>query len=60
VKNLLSGHGIIFEWSDYSTADLKKILKHSKALEKLGVDQDEDLQYSIVQEIQERESNDDC
>jgi hypothetical protein len=52
----MSGHGPITEWSDYSTATLKKILTHSRALENLGVEQDEDWLYSIVREIEERKN----
>ena len=50
----MSGHGLITEWSLHSVRDLRKILRHFEALEELGFNQDEDVIYSIQEEIRSR------
>jgi hypothetical protein len=50
----MSGHGPITEWSDYSIKDLKKALNYLHKLDALGFQQDEDLLFSIADEIEMR------
>ena len=50
----MSGYGPIFEWSNYTTEELKKILRLWRQLEKLGIVQDEDMVCSACDELYER------
>lgn len=54
------GHGPIYDWSDFDDKTLKVLLKHYKALDELGMIQDEDLLSSIQNEIKERKKDKSC
>lgn len=47
----------IWDFTDYDTKTLKAILKHLRALEKLGMEQDEDMLGEIVSELDKRNQN---
>ena len=50
----MSGRGPIYEWDVYTTGILKRILNHMRKLQNFGFEQDEDLLYSIEEEIRRR------
>jgi hypothetical protein len=42
-------------WNNFSVSELKEILEHCRALERLGIAQDEDMMVSIERDITIRE-----
>lgn len=44
----------MWDWSDYDAETLMKIKKHFDGLEDLGFHQDEDMTYSLQQELEKR------
>ena len=44
-------------WNNFTVPELKQILKHCKALEKLGIAQDEAMMCSIERDITIREKD---
>ena len=48
-------HEPITHWSNFSVSELKEILKHCRALENLGIAQDEEFIADIERDIRMRE-----
>ena len=48
-------HGPIPHWNNFTVPELKDILKHCMALERLGIAQDEEMMVSIKRDIALRE-----
>ncbi len=42
-------------WNNFTIPELKEILKHSRALERLGIAQDEEMIFSLERDITLRE-----
>jgi len=49
----------IWEFTEKSTENRNKILRHCEALEELGINQDEDMMTELKVEIMLREENED-
>lgn len=45
----------ISHWNNFTVPELKKIMEHSRALERLGIAQDEEMMISIKRDIMLRE-----
>jgi hypothetical protein len=50
-------HGPIPHWNNFTVPQLKEIVEHCRALERLGIAQDEEMVVSIERDITLREKN---